>query len=222
MSAPNHLGIIMDGNGRWATAKALDRSEGHKAGLSRVDEIVPLCSSYGVKYLSLYVFSTENWKRPAPEVEGLFSLANKYLDNFDRGGKDVKILFSGQRRGLPLSLLKRIDRITSSTVQNSGICVNLCLNYGGRQEISDAANKCLSEGKKTNGVNFSKYLYNSLPDVDLVIRTGGHKRLSNFMLFQCAYAELYFTDCLWPDFDERELEKAFEDYNKRKRNFGGI
>lgn len=222
MLAPNHLGIIMDGNGRWATARGLDRGEGHKAGLSRVDEIVPLCSSLGVKYLSLYVFSTENWKRPAAEVEGLFSLANKYLDGFDRGGKDVKIIFSGQRRGLPLSLLKRIDKITSSTAQNNGICVNLCLNYGGRQEISDAANRCLEERKKTNGVNFSKYLYNNLPDVDLVIRTGGHKRLSNFMLFQCAYAELYFTDCLWPDFDERELEKAFEDYNKRKRNFGGI
>ncbi len=222
MQRPNHLGIIMDGNGRWATARNLARSEGHKAGLARVDEIVPLCASAGVKFLSLYVFSTENWKRPVAEVEGLFALANIYLDGFDNSDKDVRVLFSGQKKGLPLSLTRRIERITASSADKKGITVNLCLNYGGRQEISDASNRCLDERKKTNGVNFSKYLYNNLPDIDLVIRTGGHKRLSNFMLFQSAYAELYFTDCLWPDFDQRELNKAFDDYNKRQRNFGGI
>ena len=231
MIVPNHVGIIVDGNGRWATQKGKKRSEGHLAGSKNLDNLCQYIFDKGVKILSLYVFSTENFKRSDEEVNYLMDLFIKKFKNdfkiFNK--KDIKIVFSGRREGLRQEILDIIDDITYKTKDNKSGILNFCLNYGSHAEIIDAVkkiNKDIINNKlvidELNDDIFKNYLYNNLPDVDLLIRTGGEVRLSNFMLWQCAYAELYFTDILFPDFNEAELEKALDSYSKRDRRYGRI
>ncbi len=231
MIVPNHVGIIVDGNGRWATQKGKKRSEGHLAGSKNLDNLCQYIFDKGVKILSLYVFSTENFKRSDEEVNYLMDLFIKKFKNdfkiFNK--KDIRIVFSGRREPLRQEILDIIDYITYKTKDNKSGILNFCLNYGSHAEIIDAVkkiNKDIINNKlvidELNDDIFKNYLYNNLPDVDLLIRTGGEVRLSNFMLWQCAYAELYFTDILFPDFNEAELEKALDSYSKRDRRYGGI
>ena len=231
MIVPNHVGIIVDGNGRWATQKGKKRSKGHLAGSKNLDNLCQYIFDKGDKILSLYVFSTENFKRSDEEVNYLMDLFIKKFKNdfkiFNK--KDIKIVFSGRREPLRQEILDIIDDITYKTKDNKSGILNFCLNYGSHAEIIDAVkkiNKDIINNKlvidELNDDIFQNYLYNNLPDVDLLIRTGGEVRLSNFMLWQCAYAELYFTDILFPDFNEAELEKALDSYSKRDRRYGGI
>ena len=205
-NVPKHIGFIMDGNGRWAKLKGQPRAKGHIAGLNRVDDVLQLCQKYGVQYVSLFVFSTENWSRPQSEIDHLFDLARGY------GKKDM----------LPQDLVDEIEKVQQQTKDCKSLVLNLCINYGGRDEIVHAVNKILSLGKQIDEKTISACLYNQLPDLDLVVRTSGEMRLSNFMLFQAAYAELYFTPAMWPDFDEGEFVCMLESYNKRERKFGDI
>lgn len=224
MSIPRHVAIIMDGNGRWAKSKGLPRIYGHKRGLDVAEKIIDCSLQKGIKYLSLFVFSTENWKRPDIEVNSLFDLAEKYLTRFEKFCRDkTRVVVSGEREGLPQSLLDKIDYIQENTENFNSICVNLCINYGGQTEIAQAANKSMQQGKAITVDAIAQNLYNpTLPPPDLVIRTGGHKRLSNFLLFQSAYAELYFSDTFWPDFSLGEYNSILEEYSSRARTFGGI
>lgn len=220
---PNHVAIIMDGNGRWAKSKGLPRAYGHKKGLDVAEKIIDRSIKVGIKYLSLYVFSTENWKRPQEEVNSLFNLAEKYLNRFEKFCRDrIKIVVSGEREGLPASLAEKIDYIQKKTCSFDCICVNLCINYGSQTEIAQAAQKAAKQGE-ISVESIAENLYNPLlPAPDLLIRTGGHKRLSNFLLFQSAYAELYFSDTFWPDFSIEEYNSILEEYVARTRTFGGI
>ncbi len=227
---PNHVGIIMDGNGRWAQKRGLARSLGHKAG---ADNLLSLCkhiSKVGVKYLSLYAFSTENFKREAGEVNYLMNL---FIELFNSKLKElsdnnVKVIFSGRREPLPEKVLKAMDEVVTYSENNTGLILNICINYGGRAEIVDMTKK-LCELYKDNRITLddidydlvNKNLYHELPDVDLVIRTSGELRISNFMLYQSSYAEYYFPETLFPDFNEEEFDKAILEFNKRNRRFGG-
>lgn len=224
MSIPQHVAIIMDGNGRWAKSKGLPRIFGHKRGLDVAEKIIDHSLQKGIKYLSLFVFSTENWKRPDIEVHSLFDLAEKYLNRFEKFCRDkTRVVVSGEREGLPQSLLDKIDFIQDNTKNFNSICVNLCINYGGQTEIAQAASKAAQQGKPITPDTIAQNLYNpTLPPPDLVIRTGGHKRLSNFLLFQSAYAELYFSDTFWPDFSPGEYNSILDEYAARARTFGGI
>ncbi len=220
---PNHVAIIMDGNGRWAKSKGLPRTFGHKKGLDVAETIIDYSIKAGIKYLSLYVFSTENWKRSQAEVNALFTLAEKYLTRFEKFCRNrIKIVVSGERQGLPASLIEKIDYIQKRTADFDCICVNLCINYGSQTEIAQAAEKAALQGAITVE-SIRNNLYNpSLPSPDLVIRTGGQKRLSNFLLFQSAYAELYFCDTFWPNFSIDEYNSVLMEYADRTRTFGGI
>lgn len=227
---PNHVGIIMDGNGRWAQKRGLARSLGHKAG---ADNLLSLCkhiSKVGVKYLSLYAFSTENFKRESGEVNYLMNL---FIELFNSKLKElsdnnVKVIFSGRREPLPEKVLKAMDEVVTYSENNTGLILNICINYGGRAEIVDMTKK-LCELYKDNRITLddidydlvNKNLYHELPDVDLVIRTSGELRISNFMLYQSSYAEYYFPETLFPDFNEEEFDKAILEFNKRNRRFGG-
>ena len=227
---PNHVGIIMDGNGRWAQKRGLARSLGHKAG---ADNLLSLCkhiSKVGVKYLSLYAFSTENFKREAGEVNYLMNL---FIELFNSKLKElsdnnVKVIFSGRREPLPEKVLKAMDEVVTYSENNTGLILNICINYGGRAEIVDMTKK-LCELYKDNKITLedidydlvNKNLYHELPDVDLVIRTSGELRISNFMLYQSSYAEYYFPETLFPGFNEKEFDKAILEFNKRNRRFGG-
>ncbi len=227
---PNHVGIIMDGNGRWAQKRGLARSLGHKAG---ADNLLSLCkhiSKVGVKYLSLYAFSTENFKREAGEVNYLMNLFIELFNSKlkELSDNDVKVIFSGRREPLPEKVLKAMDEVVTYSENNTGLILNICINYGGRAEIVDMTKK-LCELYKDNRITLddidydlvNKNLYHELPDVDLVIRTSGELRISNFMLYQSSYAEYYFPETLFPDFNEEEFDKAILEFNKRNRRFGG-
>lgn len=224
MSIPTHVAIIMDGNGRWAKRRGLPRVYGHKRGLDVAEHIIEYSRALGVKYLSLYVFSTENWKRPEGEINSLFSLADKYLSRLEKFCKDkVRIVVSGEREGLPAGLADKIAYIQDKTKDFTSICVNLCINYGGQREIAEAVKRLNEKDAEPTVESIRDNLYNPfIPAPDLIIRTGGQKRLSNFLLFQSAYAELYFTDTFWPDFSNEEYHSILEDYELRTRNFGGI
>ncbi|MBR2974753.1 MAG: di-trans,poly-cis-decaprenylcistransferase, partial [Clostridia bacterium] len=203
-----HIAFIMDGNGRWASMRGLSRNFGHKQGLETVKDVVGWCRQAGIKVVSLYVFSTENWKRPQKEVDGIFSLAQKYLDKLDVFCRDgIRIVVSGSKAKLPEKLVDKIDNIVRKTATNEQITVNLCLNYGGRDEIVCAVNNILAKGGTVTEQSLLSAMYVDLPEPDLIVRTGGHMRLSNFLLYQSAYAELYFSDTLWPDFSKEEFDK---------------
>ncbi len=214
----------MDGNGRWAKQRGLLRTEGHKKGLETAQNIISHCMDLGIKYVSLYVFSTENWKRPKSEIDTLFSLAEKFVSQFQSFcDNKIRVVVSGELEGLPKKLIKKIQQIQSLTVNFDKICVNLCINYGGQRDIVQAVNRLCQEGRQVTVENISQNLYNPfIPEPDVIIRTGGQKRLSNFLLFQCAYAELHFCDTLWPDFTNQEFDSIVADYENRIRNFGGI
>ena len=220
---PNHIGIIMDGNRRWAKEKNKKTIEGHLAGANRIISLAKYIFEKGVKYLSIYAFSTENFNRSAEEVSYLMGLIIKFFNERVNELHDynIKIVVSGLRDNLSKEVLKCIDNVVDLTKDNTGGVLNVCLNYGGRREIVDAVNKIKEANITVTEDNFGKYLYNDLPDLDFVIRTSGEERISNFMLWQISYAEFYFPKVYFPDFDEKEFDKALEIYNNRNRRFGG-
>ncbi len=230
---PAHVAIIMDGNGRWATARSLPRTEGHRQGLGAAKRIVKAASSLGISFLSLYTFSTENWKRTQEEVSFLMNLILGHLSaelDFYRENR-IRVVHSGRREDLSPRLLDEIDAVARDTAGYDGLTVNLAINYGGRDEIIRAFHRLGHKGASLNpgGAEgdmeeaIRLYLDNpEIPDPDLIIRTGGEQRLSNFLLWQSAYSELYFCDTLWPDFGESHFVKALENYAGRERKFGGV
>ena len=225
---PNHIAIIMDGNGRWAEQRGLPRFEGHLAGLESVRSTIRCLNQYQIKYVTLYGFSTENWERPDDEVTSLFRLLEKIVDKetLELHKEGVKIRHLGRLEELPQGLQLAINRAIELTKNNTGMTLSLAFNYGGRTEILDAMRRIIAEGVSPQSIDeklFNNYLYTTgLPDVDLVIRTGDEVRISNFLIWQVAYSEYYFTDVLWPDFDEKEVKKALLSYSQRQRRFGGL
>ena len=229
---PKHIGVIMDGNGRWAKKRGLPRSAGHSAGAETLKKIVTEANNLGVKYITVYAFSTENWKRPKEEVDFLMNLLLDYLRNAEKtlSGENVVIRAIGSRKELTKEIQEQIVKTEEFTKNNTGIVMNIALNYGGREEITNAARelskKAVSGEIKPDDINdemLSDYLYTkNQPDIDLLIRTSGEQRLSNFMLWQVSYAEMWFTDKLWPDFKPADLHKAIADFQNRGRRFGGI
>ncbi|WP_028991710.1 isoprenyl transferase [Thermoanaerobacter thermocopriae] len=229
---PTHIGIIMDGNGRWAQKKGMMRFYGHKAGVNAVREVVKACRELGIKYLTLYAFSTENWKRPKEEVNFLMDLLVEYLSKeVDELNKNnVLINFIGDISVLPQGCKTEIERAQNITKNNFGLVLNIALNYGGRDEIVKAVKKICTkvlnkeltiEGITEQTISDNLYTKNQ-PDPDLIIRTSGEKRLSNFLLWQSAYSEFWFTEVLWPDFKKEHLIKAILYYQTRQRRFGGV
>jgi undecaprenyl diphosphate synthase len=229
---PQHIAIILDGNGRWAESKNMSRSQGHVEGVKRVEEIVEAARLRGVKVLTLYTFSTENWTRPPNEVSMIMKIFCAVLDEKVKKLMKDNIRFHsiGRRDGVPSEVRDRIDWAIEQTKDNTGLVVNIAFNYGARVEIVDAIKNlaaAVKEGKlKVDDINegvVSEALYTQgLPDPDLLIRTSGEKRISNFLLWQLSYAELYFTEKNWPEFDRKEFEKAIEDYQARERRFGNV
>lgn len=222
---PNHIAIIMDGNGRWAKKRGLPRTFGHKEGAASLRKIITYAAKIGVKYLTVYAFSTENWKRSQEEVSALMFLFKSYIKNEEKNimENNIRFMVSGRRENVSESLLEAIDNLQEKSKNNTGLTFNIAFNYGGRAEITDAINKILKSGKESITENeIASYLYNDIPDPELLIRTSGELRISNFLLWQIAYSEIYITDTLWPDFDEVELDKAIASYNKRDRRFGGV
>ncbi len=227
---PKHIGIIMDGNGRWAKKRNLPRSYGHKAGVEAIRRIIKECNRLGIKYLTLYAFSTENWKRPEDEVSALMGLLVEYLKKefHELNKNQVVINYLGDISKLPLKCQEALVKAKESTKNNEGVVMNLALNYGGRAEIIEAINSFLRDhdGEKNLKITeaaLEKYLYTAgMPDPDIIIRPSGEQRLSNFLLWQCAYTEFWYSDILWPDFTEKDLQQAIIDYQNRERRFGGI
>lgn len=223
---PRHVGIIMDGNGRWAKQRGKPRSYGHKKGADVIDEVVTACFERGADAVSLYAFSTENWVRPKEEVDAIFGLLGILIDKklAKLIKNEIKLIISGDISPLPESLRKKCSNAVQKSGKFKSKVLNVALNYGSRAEITRAVNVALGSGRtEITEEDISAGLYTAgLPDIDLVIRTSGEMRLSNFFLWQCAYAEFYFTDVLWPDFHKEELGKAFEWYSHRKRRFGGV
>lgn len=230
MLVPNHVAIIMDGNGRWATKKGLERSAGHLEGSRTLEKILFHAMDMGVKILSVYAFSTDNFKRDRKEVDYLMNLVVKFfrskLDKINK--RNIKVLVSGRKEHLNTDVIEAIEKIERVTIDNKSGILNICLNYGGQEEIVDGAIKLAHD--INNGLDitsftkedFRRYLYHDLPEVDLLIRTGGEQRLSNFMLYQLSYTEFYFTNTLFPDFDKSEFNKALFMYENRDRRFGGL
>ena len=227
---PQHIAIIMDGNGRWAKKNSVSRMEGHKKGADSVRDIVEACREIGIGYLTLYAFSTENWLRPAIEVRALMNLLEKFLRSELQKmlENDIKLMTVGNTEMLPKTVKKILRETIEKTSDNKGMILNLALSYGGRDEIVEAVKKILKDSKAGNITEmdiskdvFSGYLYTAgMPEPDLLIRTGEEHRLSNFLLWQLAYTEFYFTDVLWPDFRRENLIEAIADYQERERRFG--
>lgn len=218
MNSLNHLAIICDGNGRWAKARGLDRSAGHEEGLHKLEEITRRMSDLGIPYVSFYVFSLDNWKRPKDEVDALMALANRYFNRYPEFIENgVRIIVSGTREGLSEENLRKMDECVAATKDCKKITVNLCMNYSGRREIEDA----IAKGARTVE-EIGKNLYQPLPEPDLIIRTGGHQRLSDFLLWGSAYAELAFTDTLFPDLSMGEIAFYIKRFASEQRNFGGV
>lgn len=229
---PTHIAIIMDGNGRWAKSRFLPRTAGHKAGVETIRKVVKEADRLGIQYLTLYAFSTENWKRPKLEVDALMTLLVTYLRNeIDELHKNnVKLTAVGDFEKLPEACVKELHSAMDKTKDNTGVHLNLALNYGGRNDIREAVVEIAKEYKEgkisledITEERIKKHLSTGeIPDPDLVIRTSGEQRLSNFLLWDIAYSEFYYTDIHWPDFDGEELEKAIYAYQKRDRRFGGV
>ena len=225
---PYHIAIIMDGNGRWVQERGLPRIAGHREGVSAIRRVVKASSQNDVKYLTLYSFSTENWKRPEQEVNFLFSLIETTLIAEMKAlhAENIRVRFIGRITQLPEKLQKIISDTEGLTSKNTGLNLTLAINYGGRQEIIDAIKVLLKMKfpvEELDDVVFGKFLYlPDLPDVDLMIRTAGEQRLSNFLIWQSVYAEFYFTPVFWPDFSEDDLKKAIDNFSRRKRRFGGL
>ena len=228
---PRHIAIILDGNGRWAKKRGLPRNAGHLAGSETFRNIATYCKNIGVEYLTVYAFSTENWKRSEEEVGGIMKLLDKYLREAirDMRKKGIRMKVFGDVSRLSPELQKLIEETAEISKEIEGFQANVCINYGGRAEIIRAAEQYANDvimGRAEDDLTeeqFSRYMYSAdIPDPDLLIRPGGEYRLSNFLLWQCAYSEFYFTDVLWPDFNEAELDKAIDAFNSRDRRFGGV
>ncbi len=223
---PKHLAIIMDGNGRWASERGLPRIAGHYEGVKRAEEVVYACQELGIKFLTLYTFSTENWKRPKEEVKALFELFENYLSKkvSELREKDIRLKFIGRRNRLPKSTLKVMERTEEETKSCKSLTVILAVDYGGRDEIIRAINKLLNVGiQSITEEEFTQFLdLVGIPDPDLLIRTAGEERISNFLLWHIAYTEFYFSSVYWPDFTKEELIKALEDFSCRERKFGAV
>ena len=228
---PVHIAIFMDGNGRWASQRGLPRSAGHREGANNLKKIVKYSDEIGIKYLTVYAFSTENWSRPKDEVDALMSLLLEFLKNADKeiAGKNIKIKVIGDSNGLTEEIKKEIVRVTENTKKNDGLTLVIALNYGSRSEIVEMVRRIAIDVKKgglnTDAINeqlVSNYLYTAgIPDPDLVIRPSGENRLSNFLLWQSSYAEFWYSNILWPDFSKKDLIGAIEEYQKRNRRYGG-
>ncbi len=229
---PKHVAIIMDGNGRWAQKRGLPRVVGHRQGINQVREIIKAADELGVKTLTIFAFSAENWQRPKREVDMLMHAFNNFLDreSADLDKNNISFRVIGRGAPLPQQLLEKISETENRTKDNSGLTLVLALNYGSRQEIVDALKKITAsvingetKPEDLNSENFGNYLYTAgLPDPDLLIRTGAEMRISNFLLWQISYAELYFCDKYWPDFGKEDFKKAIQEYQKRERRFGRI
>jgi len=225
---PQHVAIIMDGNGRWAKQRGLPRLAGHKKGVNAAQKVVEIFNEYKVPHLTLYAFSTENWTRPKREIDGIFKILEERLEEGIKFAQEngIRIRHLGKPDGLPLRLQEKVKQALELTKNNSRMSVSLAFNYGGRDEIVEAARSliigCISP-QDVNEKLFSQYLYTAdIPDPDLVIRTGGEMRLSNFLIWQSAYAEIYFTPVLWPDFGRKEIDKSLVAYSQRQRRFGSL
>lgn len=225
---PRHIAVIMDGNGRWAKKRGMPRLFGHKAGMESLRAVIKACVSFGVKYLTVYAFSTENWGRPQDEVSGLEKLFHEAFTNelLELHKQGVRIIHLGQREGIPSDLLKEIDEAVELSKNNDRLILSVALNYGSRNELTHAVQRMIADGLKPEEITeqkISEYLFTAgLPDPDLVIRTSGEQRLSNFLLYQSAYAEWEFPETLWPDFGKEELLQAIYEYSKRDRRFGKV
>jgi undecaprenyl diphosphate synthase len=222
---PVHVGIVMDGNGRWAKRRLLPRVIGHQAGMKALERVIDAAKEFGIRYLSVYAFSTENWKRASSEVQGLMGLFRYYLkgkmERMHR--RNARVRFAGRMDVFPEDILKTVAEAEERTMGNDGIDVIFCTNYGGRQEILDAVSKLLAsrhEGPVTEESLRSRMYVPDVPDPDLLIRTGGELRMSNFWLWEGAYSEYYFSDIYWPDFDGSELKRALDSYAGRERRYG--
>ncbi len=232
MNVPQHIAIILDGNGRWAKKKGMPRNYGHMEGAKTVERICEDAYNLGVKYLTVYAFSTENWKRPQSEVDALMNLLRSYMKNcLKRAEKNnMRVRVIGDKTALAPDLQERIAELEEATKDYDGLCFQIALNYGSRDEMIRSMRQlcqdCMDGKVDVNGIDeavFEQYLDTAdIPDPDLMIRTSGEQRLSNYLLWQLAYSEFYFTDVLWPDFSKEDLEKAIEYYNKRDRRFGGV
>lgn len=225
---PNHVAIIMDGNGRWAEERGLSRLAGHIAGLDRARATIRYLNTKHLKYLTLFGFSTENWNRPQDEVGNILRVFTEIIDQEAKAFHEqgIRLRHLGRLAELPPGLQQSITRATKLTKDNTGMTFNLAFNYGGRAEILDAMRQIMAKNIPPQDIDealFGKYLYTAdIPDVDLLIRTGGELRISNFLVWQSVYSEYYFTDVFWPDFDEEEIDKALEAYYQRQRRFGGL
>jgi undecaprenyl diphosphate synthase len=225
---PNHIAFIMDGNGRWAEQRGLPRLKGHHAGLETTRSVIKYLGEYHIKYVTLYSFSTENWNRPKDEVNGLLNLLEKSIEKETKElhKRGVQIRHLGHMERLPKRLKRAIEKAIELTRDNTEMTLSLAFDYGGRTEILDAVRNIIADDISNSEIDeklFNSYLYTAdLPEVDLVIRTGGNLRISNFLLWQSAYSEYYFTNALWPDFNTEEVDKALIDYSQRQRRFGGL
>ena len=227
-NVPLHVAIIMDGNGRWAKQRGLPRLEGHRVGVDRIQRVLETLGNQGVKYVTLYAFSTENWNRPQEEVAGLLAILQDALQRQARAlhENNVRIIHIGKLDRLSPELQQSVDQVQELTSNNTGINLNVAFDYGGRDEILEAVRRILRDGipaERLDQEMFSRYLYTAhCPDPDLIIRTGGEQRISNFLLWQSAYSEYYYTPTLWPDLDSVELEQVLESFSSRQRRFGGV
>jgi len=225
---PQHVAIIMDGNGRWAQKRHLPRLAGHKAGSDNIRKVVKIFADYGVKYLTLYMFSTENWNRPRLEVAGLLGLLERRIDDETQAfhKENIRLVHLGRLDRLSQKLREKVRAAVELTKNNTGLTLCLAFDYGGRDEIVQAARRIAEAGISSQSIDestFARYLYApDIPDPDFLIRTGGETRLSNFLLWQAAYSELYFTPVLWPDFGRKDIEEALAEYKRRQRRFGRI
>ena len=218
MNELKHIAVIADGNGRWAAMRDKPRSEGHEKGLYKIEDMMHWCVELNIPVLSVYVFSLENWKRPKEEVDNLGKLAEHYFDRYQEfADNNIKVVISGVEDNFEQSTLDKIERIQSATKHCTGLTLNLCANYSGRREIIDA----IAKGARTEE-EISSMLYQNLPEPDLIIRTGGYQRLSNFLMWQSAYSELYFTETLFPDLSLGEFKHAIKQYERTTRKFGGV
>jgi undecaprenyl diphosphate synthase len=223
-----HLAIIMDGNGRWAKERGLSRSDGHRAGAKNIAKVVDAAREFGIKYLTVYAFSTENWKRPADEVRVLMELIKEFTTDMlpEMMKNNVRLRTIGRTSDLPLLSRTALQKAIDATAENDGFTLNIALSYGGRAEMIDAMNKMLKERKSDEPLTeeeFRNYLYApDIPDPDMMIRTSGEMRISNFLLWQLSYSELYVTPVYWPDFSKEDLAKALENFSSRDRRFGGL
>ena len=226
-SLPQHIAIIMDGNGRWAKKRGRPRSAGHAAGAKTFKQIARYCNKIGIKYLTVYAFSTENWKRPETEVKGIMDLFRSYLKDVDNfKGENIRLEFIGDREPLADDIKKLMEHAEEESANATGLHLNMAVNYGGRDEIVHAVKAIIKEGISAEEITedtVASHLYTSgQPDPDFIIRPSGEYRLSNYLIWQSAYAEYWFSDVLWPDFKPKHLDKALEDFSNRNRRFGGV